>query len=208
MDRALISFNDSRSRNESPAVGSVAAVGNGHLSSNSTAMPSREQRRTPFTFWLCIRVKSQAWRLVPNCQRCCFAIARTRVSWTLGMVLGLSACTDPYDPDQRAFGGALFGAGTGAAIGGIAGGGRGAATSALIGGRLGAVGGAATTPAPGYYQRSYYGSGYNGSRYYGSGYYGPGYGSSYDGSGYNGPGYYGYGNWRFRCDASLCGSDP
>jgi hypothetical protein len=29
------------------------------------AMPSRMLRRTPFTFWLCIRVKSQARRLVP-----------------------------------------------------------------------------------------------------------------------------------------------
>src|SRR5271169_3802965 len=37
---------------------------------------------TPFTFRLCISVKSQARRLVPHCQQCCFAIARTRVSWT------------------------------------------------------------------------------------------------------------------------------
>jgi hypothetical protein len=103
--------------------------------------------------------------------------AITSFVFTLGMVLGLSACTDPYDPGQRAIGGGLFGAGTGAAIGGIAGGGRGAATGALLGGALGAIGGAATTPS--YYGRSYYGSGY---------------GSSYDGSGYNGPGYYGYGN--------------
>jgi len=64
----------------------------------------------------------------------------------LGIVLGLSACTDPYDPGQRAIGGGLLGAGTGAAIGGLAGGGRGAATGALIGGAVGAVGGAATTP--------------------------------------------------------------
>jgi hypothetical protein len=113
----------------------------------------------------------------------------------LGLTMGLSACTDPYDPGQRAIGGGLFGAATGAAIGGIAGGGRGAATGALIGGGLGAVGGAATTP--GYYGYGYNGSGYN--RYsnapsycgpgYGSSYYGPGYGSSYNGSGY-----YGYGN--------------
>ena len=54
----------------------------------------------------------------------------------LGLAIGLSACTDPYDPGQRAIAGGVFGAGTGAAIGGIAGGGRGAATGALIGGGL------------------------------------------------------------------------
>lgn len=67
-------------------------------------------------------------------------------------VLSLAACTDPYDPGQRAAGGALLGAGTGAAIGGIAGGGRGAAVGALIGGGAGALAGAATTPQP-YYQQ-------------------------------------------------------
>jgi hypothetical protein len=41
----------------------------------------------------------------------------TSCAFSLGMVLGLSACTDPYDPGQRAIGGGLFGAGTGAAIG-------------------------------------------------------------------------------------------
>ena len=57
--------------------------------------------------------------------------------------MALSACTDPYDPGQRAIGG-LFGAGTGAAIGyGYNGSGYG----------------------PGYYRRSYNGSGY----YYGYG---------------------------------------
>lgn len=60
--------------------------------------------------------------------------------------LGLSACSNPYDPGQRAVGGGLLGAGTGAAIGGIAGGGRGAAIGALVGGGAGALGGAATTP--------------------------------------------------------------
>jgi hypothetical protein len=64
----------------------------------------------------------------------------------VGVVLGLSACTNPYDPGQRAAGGGLLGAGTGAAIGGLAGGGRGAATGALIGGAVGALGGYATTP--------------------------------------------------------------
>lgn len=76
------------------------------------------------------------------------------LSLTLVAGLGLSACTDPYDPGQRAVGGGLLGAGTGAALGGIAGGGRGAAIGALAGGGLGAVGGAVTTPnRPGYYQQ-------------------------------------------------------
>jgi len=127
-------------------------------------------------------------------------------AFAVGLAMGLSACTDPYDPGQRAFGGGLFGAGTGAAIGGIAGGGRGAATGALIGGALGAVGGAATTPSPSYYgygSNGYgsYGPRYYGPRYYGSDYngygsYGPQYyGSGYNGSGYgyDGAGYYGYG---------------
>lgn len=62
--------------------------------------------------------------------------------------LSLGACTNPYDPGQRALGGAAIGAGTGAAVGAIAGGGRGAAVGALAGGAIGAVGGAATTPTP------------------------------------------------------------
>ena len=80
---------------------------------------------------------------------------------TLGLValLGLAGCTNPYDPGQRAAGGALIGAGTGAAIGGIAGGGRGAAIGALSGGALGAVTGIVTTPQPPppqpYYQQPY-----------------------------------------------------
>src|SRR5712675_924983 len=49
---------------------------------NLAVVPSRTLRRTPFTFRLCISVKRQARRLVPHSQRCCFAIARTRVSWT------------------------------------------------------------------------------------------------------------------------------
>ncbi len=77
----------------------------------------------------------------------------------LGIVLALSACTDPYDPGQRAVGGGLIGAGAGAAIGGLAGGGQGAVAGALIGGAVGAVGGAVTTPQPpppSYYQPSGY----------------------------------------------------
>ena len=69
-----------------------------------------------------------------------------------GLMLGLTACTDPYNPGQRAVGGGLLGAGAGAAVGSLSGN---AGTGALIGGALGAVGGAATTP-----QRPDYG--YNG----------------------------------------------
>ncbi len=64
----------------------------------------------------------------------------------LGLALGLGACSDPYDPGQRAVGGGLLGAGGGAAVGALAGGGRGAAIGALAGGALGAGAGAATTP--------------------------------------------------------------
>ena len=71
--------------------------------------------------------------------------------------LGLTACTDPYDPGQRAVGGGLLGAGAGAAIGGLAGGGRGAALGALVGGGAGALGGAATTPQRPYYAEPGYG---------------------------------------------------
>lgn len=82
----------------------------------------------------------------------------TPVALGLGALLALSACTNPYDPGQRAVGGALLGAGTGAAIGAVAGGGRGAAAGALIGGAVGAAGGVATTPQPAYYpqQPGYY----------------------------------------------------
>ena len=78
----------------------------------------------------------------------------------LTALVGLSSCTDPYDPGQRAVGGAAIGAGTGAAIGAIAGGGRGAGIGALAGGAIGAIGGAATTPQrpppPNYYQQPGY----------------------------------------------------
>jgi hypothetical protein len=68
--------------------------------------------------------------------------------------LALAACSNPYDPGQRAVGGGLLGAGAGAAIGGLAGGGKGAAIGALGGGALGAAGGAVTTPTPP--QQTYY----------------------------------------------------
>lgn len=64
----------------------------------------------------------------------------------IGIALAVTACSDPYDPGQRAVGGGVLGAGAGAAIGGLAGGGRGALAGGLIGGAAGAVGGAATTP--------------------------------------------------------------
>ena len=69
---------------------------------------------------------------------------------SLGLIFGLSACTNPYDPAQRFVGGGLLGAGAGAAIGAAAGGGPGAALGAAIGGATGAVGGLATTPPPPY----------------------------------------------------------
>lgn len=81
------------------------------------------------------------------------AMAAPRLLLVVGLLAtgsSLSACTDPYDPGQRAVGGGLLGAGAGAALGAVAGGGRGAAIGALAGGALGAVGGAATTPSPGY----------------------------------------------------------
>jgi hypothetical protein len=66
----------------------------------------------------------------------------------VALVLGLSACSNPYDPVQRTIGGGLIGAGSGAAIGAIAGGGHGAAVGAAVGGAVGAVGGLVTTPPP------------------------------------------------------------
>ena len=65
----------------------------------------------------------------------------------VGLLLAGAAHADPYNPGERALGGGLLGAGTGAVIGAIAGGGRGAGIGAAVGGGLGAVAGAATTPA-------------------------------------------------------------
>lgn len=70
------------------------------------------------------------------------------ISLTAAASIGLAGCTNPYDPGQRALGGAGLGAAGGALIGGAVGGGRGALTGALIGGATGAVAGAATTPPP------------------------------------------------------------
>jgi hypothetical protein len=76
-----------------------------------------------------------------------------------GLVLATAAFADPYNPAERAIGGGLVGAGTGALIGAIAGGGHGAGIGAAVGGGLGAVAGAATTPArpsPRAHHRYYY----------------------------------------------------
>ena len=62
--------------------------------------------------------------------------------------LGLSACTNPYDPVQRGLGGGIWGAASGAAIGAAVGGGPRAALGAAIGGATGIFGGVATTPPP------------------------------------------------------------
>src|SRR5438067_7153331 len=51
--------------------------------------------------------------------------------------LGLSACTNPFDPVQRGLGGGILGAASGAAIGAAAGDGPGAALGAAIGGATG-----------------------------------------------------------------------
>ena len=64
------------------------------------------------------------------------------------LALGLSACTNPYDPVQRGLGGGILGAASGAAIGAAAGGGPGAALGAAIGGATVIVGGIATAPPP------------------------------------------------------------
>src|SRR5260370_27213786 len=65
-----------------------------------------------------------------------------------GLIYAMAASADPYNPAERALGGGLLGAGTGAVIGAIAGGGRGAGIGAAVGGGLGAGAGAAATPAP------------------------------------------------------------
>src|SRR5262249_23626198 len=115
---------------------------------------------------------------------------------TLG--LGLSACTNPYDPVQRGFAGGLWGAASGAAIGAAAGGGPGAALGAAVGGATGVFGGVATTPPPppgtyyGYPAYGYRGYGYPAYGYPGHGYPpypSPGYGHpAYSGApGYAGP---------------------
>jgi hypothetical protein len=82
-----------------------------------------------------------------------------------GLGFSAAASADPYNPADRAIGGGLFGAGTGAIIGAIAGGGHGAAIGAAVGGGVGAVAGAASTPPRprAYYHRHYH---YVHHRYY------------------------------------------
>ena len=84
------------------------------------------------------------------------------------LILGLAACTNPYDPVQRFIGGGLIGAGSGAAIGAAAAGGHGAALGAAVGGAVGAVTGLITTPPPPAYHASYNHRHYasNGRRHY------------------------------------------
>lgn len=66
----------------------------------------------------------------------------------VGALFGTAGC-NPYDPASRGAGGALIGAGSGAALGAIAGGGRGAAIGAIAGGLVGGAAGIATTPQAG-----------------------------------------------------------
>lgn len=76
-------------------------------------------------------------------------LPRTARPLAAAALLGLAAaCTNPYDPGQRALGGAAIGAGSGAAIGAAIAGGHGAALGALSGGALGAITGVITTPPP------------------------------------------------------------
>jgi hypothetical protein len=71
-------------------------------------------------------------------------------------VLLAAGCTNPYDPTQRAVGGGLIGAGTGAVIGGLATGRTGGALAgAAIGGAGGAIIGASTAPRTRYVERGY-----------------------------------------------------
>ena len=71
------------------------------------------------------------------------------------LMFATAAFADPYNPVDRAVGGGLVGAGTGAVIGAIAGGGRGAGIGAAVGGGVGAVAGAATTPPRPYHSHRY-----------------------------------------------------
>jgi hypothetical protein len=77
-----------------------------------------------------------------------FTMPRLLPALLLLPALALGACTNPYDPGQRAVGGAAIGAGTGALVGSVSGN---AGAGAVIGGAVGALAGAATTPQP-YYE--------------------------------------------------------
>jgi hypothetical protein len=66
----------------------------------------------------------------------------------LALLLGLSACTNIVEPTERAVGGVLIGAGTGALIGSSVGGGHGGAIGAIVGAGVGLAAAVATTPEP------------------------------------------------------------
>src|SRR6266446_5951127 len=114
-------------------------------------------------FWECTLTPSPCHRLDPMGAELMIELKKLRISprvVVVGLVLGLSACTNPYDPVQRTIGGGLIGAGSGAAIGAAAAGGHGAALGAAVGGAVGALTGLITTPAPpayhGYYNHRRY----------------------------------------------------
>ncbi len=75
-----------------------------------------------------------------------------KVMTTIALLLVLSACGE--SPGGRAITGGLLGAGAGAAVSGITGGGLG--TGALVGGGIGAAGGALTAPSRRSYDEGYY----------------------------------------------------
>jgi hypothetical protein len=81
------------------------------------------------------------------------------VSLAGALALSVGAC---YSPGERAAGGALIGAGTGAAIGAAASGGRAGSTllGAGLGAAAGAIVGAGTAPCPNGTYTDYYGNVY------------------------------------------------
>jgi hypothetical protein len=78
----------SRSRNSSRRSWLAARVNEGSVSLTSTSEPWRTVRRTELTYWLCMRVKSQARRSVPSAQRCCLASPRGKEPAGLSLVRG------------------------------------------------------------------------------------------------------------------------
>jgi hypothetical protein len=84
-----------------------------------------------------------------------FEMRKVMTAAALVLTLCVGGC---YTPEERAVGGGLLGAGTGALVGAAAGGGRGAAVGAVVGGATGAVVGAATAPCPYGTWQDYYGN--------------------------------------------------
>ena len=68
----------------------VVAISIDDMSSASSSTDSRAGRRTLLTCWLCIKVKSQARRLLPGAQWCCLVSARVSVSWTRSSARSMS----------------------------------------------------------------------------------------------------------------------